>query len=87
MPRHTWRTVYSSSHKRVLVKPRNRPRITAVPSHGCHIPSTADDYSWLWWIVLAIVAIFVGGVILEYLLNFWWIILITFLFVFVIANH
>ena len=82
MPRR-WKTVYSSSHKRVLVRPRKRHHHVPAPPPPVSVTYTPPDDTWE--IILTVLGVAVGVVVLYGLIllviDYWPIILVGLLIV------
>jgi len=72
MPRH-WRTVYKSSHKKVLVKPR--PHRGHHHTANLHINTSSGqndmDISWIWPVAQMIIAVIVIVFCVDLLITAW----------------
>ena len=72
-----WRVVHNSPNKRVLIRPRNRPRQPPQPKPIYIAPSAppADDWSWIFDILRVLAPVFLIILVLWVIIEYWEIIL------------
>ena len=72
-----WRVVHNSPNKRVLIRPRNRPRVPQPkPIHAAPVAPPADDWSWVGAILKELAPVCALFFVLWIIIAYWEIILV-----------